>query len=149
MLIPFFEHIPSQAQPLHAMYAFALLLEHRIMCFSDQIWRLNPLYIPCQTARLQGKPDYGISWLMVHKSWSRGMMLANVRCQVRVALPDFPCLAQHQHGSAGHPHRPRKGLTTSSPVHQSPQLWDGRERRHPRKPTCKSRKEWARLDPAE
>lgn len=64
------------------------------MCFSDQIWRMNPLYIPCQTARLQGKPDHRISWLVVHKSWSRGMTLSNTRCQVRadLALSDLPCL---------------------------------------------------------
>lgn len=74
------------------MYAFALLLEPRIMCFSDQTWRLNPLHTPSQTARWQGKPEHSISWLTVHESWGRGMTLANIRCQVDLALPECPCL---------------------------------------------------------
>lgn len=48
----FLEHTSSQAQLLHAMEAFAVLLEQGIMCFSDG---------KIESAA-QGKPDHSIAW---------------------------------------------------------------------------------------
>lgn len=110
MLIRFSDHTPSHAQPLYAMYASASPLEPRIRCFSDRIWRLTPLHVPRQTGRLQGKPDRSISWLMLHESWSRGMMLEDGRCQARavLALPDLPCLHSTSMALRGIPIAPGK-----------------------------------------